>query len=31
MPELVKKHLKKMPPSELKQIQETLKIQKSLH
>jgi len=31
MPELVKKHIKKMPPSELKQIQETLKIQKSLH
>jgi len=29
MPELVKKHISKMPASELKQIQQTLKLQKS--
>jgi len=29
MPDLVKKHISKMSPSELKQIQQTLKLQKS--
>ena len=29
MPDLVKKHINKMPPRELKQIQQTLKLQKS--
>ena len=28
MPDLVKKHISKIPPSELKQIQQTLKLQK---
>jgi len=30
MPDLVKKHISKIPPSELKQIQQTLKLQKGL-